>query len=228
MILSDNAMDTFIKKVAGNVANNFPSYVTRDDVAHHLWVWFLDNEYTVTSLIRDNESWEPMLYGTMVRVASTYALEEEAATNGYSTDDVYHYSTTVVRELLKDAFDYEDWQSFSTFGDGQPKSKVQSNQTGDRMAMLADVKTATENLNDDQYNVILWTYKFGFDAKALAEQLEVTETAARKRLERAVKAVQRGLGRKGLADMRNGWEGRTTERPSNAQALSLSESQYNG
>ncbi len=223
--MTDEEMNDFIVKVAGNVAGNFPSYIETDDVTSALWVWYLDNEHTVTKLIRDNESWEPMLYGTMARVASTFALETEAAYHGYSTEDVYHYSVPVVRELLKDAFDHEDWQSFSTFGDGQPKSKRQS-PTSDRVDMLIDVKSAVEKLNDDQYNIVIWAYKYGFDAHWLADTLQITETAARKRLERAVKAVQRSLGRKGLAEMRNGWDGRTEARMSNAQALSYQESIY--
>lgn len=224
-MMTDEEMNEFIVKVAGNVAGNFPSYVETDDVASTLWIWYLDNEHTVAKLIRENESWEPMLYGTMVRVASTFALETEAAYHGYSTEDVYHYSVPVVRELLKDAFDYENWQSFSTFGDGQPKSKRQS-ATSDRVDMLIDVKAAVEKLSDDQCNLIIWTYKYQISAQELAGTLEVSETAARKRLERAVKAVQRNLGRKGLADMRKGWDGRTETRMSNTQALSYQESIY--
>ena len=236
MMYDDNDMDRFIKNVAGNVARSFPPYVTKSDVAHHIWVWYLENEVTVTSLMRDNESWEPMLYGTMTRVANEYALEEEAQANGYSRDDVYFYTTKVVRELLKDTFDYENWQSFSSFGDGQPKQKAQANTTGDRIAMLADVKAAVEKLGDDQYNIILWIYKFGVDYPTLAETLEVTEDAARKRVSRAVQAVRKLLGQESLADLRNavGDASRlyATEgehrRFGNAQARAVTESQYSG
>lgn len=226
-MISDTEMDEFIQKVARNVAGNFPSYISTRDTAAHVWCWYMDNEQTVSKLIRDDESWGAKLYGTMTRVATDFALKEEAAVNGYSPEDVYFYSTTVIKELLKDAFDYEDWQSFSTFGDGQPRSKGQVNETGNRMAMLADVKRATEGLAERHYNIILWHYKYGVDFKDLSEILEISESGARKALERAVKAIQKQLGKKSLADMRNGWDERT-ERFTNTQAQAQVQRDYEG
>lgn len=224
--MTDEEMNTFIKQVAGNVAGNFPSYVESDDITSVLWVWYMENEHSVNGMIRDNpESWGAMLYGTMVRVASTYALETEASTHGYSVDDLYSYPAPVVRELLKDAFDYENWQSFSSFGDGQPKSKRQE-ATSDRVDMLIDVKSAVEKLNEDQYNLILWRFKYQFPYEEIGTALQCSEDAARKRVERAVGAVRKQLGRKSLADMRSGWDGRTEARMSTAQALSYQENIY--
>lgn len=225
-MINDEAMNEFIKMVAGNVASSFPSYVETDDVTSHLWVWYMENEHSVSKMIRDNaESWEPMLYGTMVKVASTYALETEAAYHGYSPDDLYFYSTPVVRELLKDAFDYENWQSFQSFGDGQPKSKRQ-NATGDRVDMLIDVKSAVEKLSLEQQELIYWRFEYQLEYDHIAEALEISEEAARKRVERAVGAVRKQLGKKSLADMRKGWDGRTETRMSTSQALSYQENIY--
>lgn len=224
--MTDEEMNTLIKQVAGNVAGNFPSYVESDDIASVLWVWYMENERSVTKMIRDNpESWGAMLYGTMVRVASTHALETEADTHGYSVDDLYSYSTPVVRELLQDAFDYENWQSFQSFGDGQPKSKRQS-ATGDRVDMLIDVKSAVEGLSEEQQNLIYWRFKYGFDYELIGHSLQISEGAARKRTERAVGAVRKQLGKKSLADMRSGWDGRTEVRMTTAQALSYQENIY--
>lgn len=221
-----------VDMVAGAVAGNFPSYITRDDIRQSIWVWVYSNRKTVTELMRDDESWEPMLYGTITRVANSRALEEDAAVNGYSSEDVYHYTTPVVRELLKDAFDYEDWQSFSTLGDGQPKAKKQANTTGDRMAMLADVKSAVEKLNDDQYNIILWAYKYGFSHKEIAAALECSEQASKDRLRRAVEAVRRNLGKTPLTDLQNSsgerLEAMKDHRRGSAYANAITDSTYNG
>lgn len=225
-MIDDNAMNTFIKQVAGNVARNFPSYVDSDDVTSVLWVWYMENEHSVTKMIHDNpESWGAMLYGTMVRVASTYAIETEADTHGYSVDDLYFYSTPVVRELLKDAFDYENWQSFQSFGDGQPKSKRQS-ATSDRIDMLIDVKSAVEGLSLEQQELIYWRFEYQFEYDHIAEALEISEEAARKRVERAVGAVRKALGKKPLSDMSRGFSGRTEARMNTAQALSYQENIY--
>lgn len=228
-MISDEGMNEFIKKVAGNVASSFPEYVETDDVTSELWVWYLENEDTVRSMITDNESWEPMLYGTMARVASTFALKLEADYHGYSPDDVYYYSTPVVKELLKDVFDYEDWQSFSSFGDGQPKAKRQT-PTSDRVDMLIDVKRGLEQITERQYNIIVWRYKYGFDDELIAQAMEIKPVSVPKTLDRAVEALKRKMGKKPIADMRGAWSQRSVDSEgiprSTAQALAYQDSNY--
>jgi len=232
-MISDDGMNEFIQKVAASTSNSYPSYIDPQDVAQHLWVWYLDNEHTVTDLIRNNESWQPMLFSTMAKTAHAFMQQHEADVNGYSLDDVYHYSTAVVRTLLEDVFSYEDWQSFSRFGDGQPKSKRQ-NPTSDRIDMLIDVKGAVDQLTQGQAELIHWRYEFHLDWDIIADALGITENAARLREKRAVEAVRKKLGKKSLADMRNAWDARegvyatNGERApmSNAQALAYQESIY--
>lgn len=226
--MTDEEMNTFIKQVAGNVARNFPSYVEADDITSDLWVWFLENEYSVAKMIRDNaESWGAMLYGTMVRVASTRAIQIEADTHGYSPEDLYYYTTPVVRELLKDAFDYENWQSFQSFGDGQPKSKRQS-ATSDRVDMLIDVKSAVEKLSIDQQELIYWRFEHSLEYEHIAEALEISEEAARKRVERAVGAVRKILGKKSTTDVRMDYADAQSRSRGNAAAQAMNESLYSG
>lgn len=225
-MISDEGMNEFITKVAATTSNSYPAYIDPQDVAQHLWGWYLDNEHTVTNLIRDNESWQRMLYSTMAKIAHTFMQQHEADVNGYSTDDVYQYSTNVVRTLLEDVYDYENWQSFSTFGDGQPKSKRQT-PTSDRVDMLIDIKRALEQLTTGQAEILSWRYEFGLDFDIIADSLGISEKAARARLDRAVGAVRKLLGKKSLADMRNGWSARE-RRLTNTEALAYQEYMYNG
>lgn len=232
-MISDEGMNEFIQKVAKATSSSYPAYIDPEDVAQHLWAWYLDNEHTVTKLIRDNESWQRMLYSTMAKSAHAFMQQHEAEINGYSTDDVYQYSTAVVKTLLEDVFDYEDWQSFSTFGDGQPKSK-RVGPTSDRLEMLIDVKSALDQLTERQYHMILWRYKFRFDNEMIAEAADIKPVSVQKAVDRAVEALRRKLGKKSLADMRNAWDAREgvyatdgeRRRMSNTQALAYQESIY--
>lgn len=223
-MISDEGMNEFIQKVAKATSSSYPNYIDSEDVAQHLWGWYLDNEHTVTKLIRGNESWQRMLYSTMAKTAHTFMQKQDAEVNGYSTDDVYQYSTAVVRTLLEDVFDYEDWQSFSTFGDGQPKSK-RVGPTSDRIEMLIDVKRGLDELTERQYHMILWRYKFRFDNEMIAEAAGIKPVSVQKAVDRAVEALRRKLGKKTLTDMQNGWSERES-RMSSAQALAYQESIY--
>jgi DNA-directed RNA polymerase specialized sigma24 family protein len=227
MIDINAPMHELVKKVSGHVASSYPSYITADDVAQNIWIWVYEHVNTVADLVRNDESWERKLYATMSRVGHEASLREEAETNGYSPEDVYHYSVPVIRTLLEDAFDYQDWQSFGSFGDGQPKAKAQANQTGDRIAMLADVKSAWEKLNGDQKDTICMYFAELHNYEKLGQALGISPNAARQRLDRAVKALQRGLGRKSVSDMQQGYSSRRRSF-GNAEARAVNERNYSG
>ena len=226
--LNNPELVALVHKVSRSVSSNFPSYISHEDTEQDIWLWVLRNKNTVSKLMRDEESWQAMLYSTMAKVAAESTIKEDAAINGYSTDDMFEYSTKVVKHLLESVFDYEDWQPSPSMGDGMPKSRGQANETGDRVAMLADVNRAVLGLDDDQYNLIIWHYKYHRQVPELAGILEVTENAARLRLKRAVEAVRRSLGRKPLTDLQNGYSSRYRAVLGNAQAGYITERDYEG
>lgn len=216
-----------VNKISGHVASKFPPYVTQDDVAQDLWVWVYENVNTVADILRNDEQWETKLYGTMKRVAYTSALGAEAETNGYSPEDVFNYPTRVIKTLLPDIFDYEDWQSFQNNSDGQPRSKGLANETGNRMAMLVDVKSGYEQLDEDQRFFIDAHYRYGKDFHWIGQWYGITAKAARGRHDRAVGAIQRHLGRKSPSDMRRGYDSRRSV-ASNASARHQAERDWSG
>lgn len=217
----------FIEEVARTVSSRFPSYVSAEDTAQDLWVWAYENENTVLKVMEDGEAWERRLRPLMTKAAGSSVSKEEAKTNGYSLDDVFEYSTTAVRALLENAFNYEDWQSFGQIGDGQPGAKRQVNESGDGIAMLVDVKSAAEKLNEDQYNTLIKVYRDHYTSAMLAFELDITEEAAKKRVSRAVQALRKRLGKKSLADLRGGWDDRRHS-IGNAEAAYITDKGYEG
>lgn len=203
------ALTPLVERVASAVHASFPLHHDVNDTKQHLWLWVFENKNTVADIVRNTERPEGNLYSLMTKEANKFLKKEDAVSHGYSQEDVFNYPTAVVEELLSTVFDYEDWQSFGQRGDGQPTAKGQANMTGDRIAMLVDVKSAVERLNTDQYNAILWTYKYHFTPADLGEALGISEDAARKRVSRAAGAVRKLLGTKSLSDLRNGYNSRT-------------------
>lgn len=204
--LNSPALVNLVRQTARSVSGTYPSYISEDDTEQAVWLYVLQKKSAMERLLRQ-ESWEAKLRATITKVAHTHCQKEEGAVNGYSTEDTFDYSIQVLRTLLPDVFDYEDWQP-SPGGDGQPKSKGQANETGDRLAMLVDVKAALERLPEDQYNSLVWVYKYHWSHAELGEELDITPEAAKMRLHRALGALQRALGGKSLADMRRGFTGR--------------------
>lgn len=215
-----------VSKTASSVAFKFPLYVTEEDLSQEMYLYALSTPSAV-ALMKSDQDWPVKLAPILKKVGYEYAQREEAHANGYEPEDVYHYSEPVLRTLLEDAFVYEDWQSFQAFGDGQPRAKGQVNETGDRMAMLSDVKAAWSRLPKEKQEIVFVYYAHFKNYGKLGEWLGISYDAARQRLNRAVGALQRELGRKTSSDMRKGFTGRT-EPSTNAAARYAVERDYCG
>lgn len=163
--------------------------VDREDIASEVWVWVLDHPEQAEKLAENGG----LLRHRLTSVGRRYAAKERAQAYGYDPSDIINYSTRVIRELLPDVFDHEDWQSGEVSYDSMPKAKKLVNAGMDRVAMLIDIKIAMEKLPDEAYNAIVWVYKYSYTMEQLAAELEITQDAAQKRVQRAVNKIQRLL-----------------------------------
>lgn len=186
-----------VRDVANSVSRSFPTYVDARDTEGHLWLTLYERRDNIRKTVEDRPSdWEPMIASTMRKWAWEHCVKEKANAEGYNPRDAYTYSLTKIQKLLEDVFEYEDWQSFGNNSDGQPKSKGQANETGDRIAELCDISSALQRLPDNPYNALLWSYKFHLSNAELGIELGINEEAAKKRVQRAREALQRELGKK--------------------------------
>ena len=112
---------------------------------------------------------------------------------GYSVDDLEWYSPGQIRAILPDVFDYEDWQS-SGQSSNDRKASMPANATGDRLASILDVKSALQQMNHIQYDLLKEVYGNGSSVEAVAESLGISTETCRKRLDRAVYVVRDKLG----------------------------------
>lgn len=183
-----------VKSAARSAHRSFPRNLLVEDTEQAVWLWALQKRNSLTRLVENDEQWFVKIPSTMRKVAFDYCADQVAEIEGYDRRDVKKYSTRELKVLLTDVFDYRDWQSFSTFGDGQPRGSSQANTTGDRIAALADVKIGLDKVKEDQYNLLVWHYKYGLTFEDLGEKFSISPAAARARLDRSVVALQTALG----------------------------------
>lgn len=197
MALNYDVIHPMVKRVAASVSSSYPSYVTSEDTEGHLWVWIYEKKSTLIKLVEDDpHNWQAKIASTLRKVASDYCAREKAAVEGYSVEDLYRYTIPKIKALLPDIFEYQDWQSFGLKGDGQPSSKPQANQTGDRIAELVDVRSAVKALPEETKELLYLVHVYQYTAENVAEHFEISDEAAKKRMQRAYGAVQRALGRR--------------------------------
>jgi DNA-directed RNA polymerase specialized sigma24 family protein len=221
-----NALTPLVERAASATAAKWPSYVSAEDVAQELWLWVYENENSVEAA-RKAGDWEAKVYSTMLKVASSAASSEDQQTNGYSKEDTYTYSVAVIETLLESVFQYEDWQSFGTFGDGQPHAKGQVNETGDMTAMLADVKAAMAEIKKEYREVLFYRHCIALPFFDVGEKIGASEGAAERRHKRAIKALQGVLGRVPLSDLQGGYDSRR-QALGNEHSRVITDRQYEG
>jgi len=182
----DDRMKPWIIQAAGSVSRAYSSWCTFSDTANTLWLWAVENESRVNEYLSQSDG-ERIVRSILNKEARTYALKERAMQSGYSPEDITWYSPNQIKAILPDVFDYEDWQSFGSGGDGRSKPLV--NSSGDRLAAILDVKSGLAKLHEVPKQILELAYGTGASLEFVAAFLGISEDAARKRLDRAVKAL---------------------------------------
>jgi RNA polymerase sigma factor (sigma-70 family) len=203
-----------VDRAAGIAKSNFPAHHDMDDVRQTLWVWVFETKNTVTRILDDPDSTPTAIVSLLVRAASEHLKKEDAAVYGYAEEDKFFYSIDQIKSILEVIFTHEDWQSFASAIDPQPKAKSNPAQGGNNLASYADVSRVVKELSEDYYNLIVWRYKYRNTFEEMGRLTRTDRSSVRQRHDRALKALQKLLGEKSLGELRGGHDGRTEARGS--------------
>jgi len=227
-MLNYEALTPAVERAAGIAMSNFPAHHDISDVKQELWVWIMSNKNTVARVAVEADDPSAVLEPLLVKAAYKYLKNEDAATYGYDSEDVFNYSLDMIKSILEVVFIHEDWQSFAQAAqDGMPRAKAEPATAGNNLASYADVSRAITSLPEDQYNTLVWRYKYHYTFAQIGAEAGISKQAAADRHRAAVNAVQKFLGKGSLADLRRGYDERTEQR-SNASGLARMEQQYEG
>jgi RNA polymerase sigma factor (sigma-70 family) len=174
---------TNVAAVARTIGKSYLRFTTYPDIEQELWLLIFEHADVFRAYLQT----PAMAHVAFKRHAHKFCEKLRAQSLGLD-DQPLLYSLAAVRELLQDCFDYESWQSFASQGDGMPRGK-KIEATGDRIAMLIDVKSAVDKLREREYNIIIARYKLGYSDTQMAEMLQIAEQSVAPAVHRAVKAV---------------------------------------
>lgn len=200
-----------VERAAGIAASNFPAHHDISDVKQELWVWIMSNKNSVTRTLKGTDDAEGAVVRHLVKVAQTYLKKEDAASYNYPEGDQFFYSLNMIKSILEVVFDHEDWQSFASALDAMPKGQSDPATAGDNLASYADISRALTHLPEDQYNLLVWRYKYHYTFEQIGHEVDISRQAARERLETAVRGIQRLLGQRELSQLRSGYDARTQD-----------------
>lgn len=216
-----------VERAAGIAVSNFPAHHDISDVKQEMWVWIMENKGTITRILTDSDGTTTAVEQLLVKAAQTYLKREEAATYGYDEEDQFNFPLDMIKRILEVVFVHEDWQSFAQAAqDGMPRAKSEPATSGNNLASYADVSRAITSLPEDQYNLLVWRYKYHETFEQIGAHVGISRQAAQQRHEAAVSAIQKFLGRRDLAGVRNPAE--VPYRPGNAASAARAERDYEG
>jgi hypothetical protein len=216
-----------VERAAGVVMSKSPAHFEISDVKQEIWVWVMENRNTVSRILADSEGSDVALVGLMIKAANEYLKKEDAATYGYDEEDQFNFPLDMIKSILEVVFKHEDWQSFAQAAqDGMPRRKSEPATSGNNLASYADVSRAITSLPEDQYNLLVWRYKYNETFARIGEHLGLSRQAAQQRHEGAVSAIQQFLGKRDLGELRNPAE--VPYRPGNAASRARTERDYEG
>lgn len=217
-----------VDRAASIASSKFPAHHDISDVKQELWCWIMENRNTVTRVLAETESPAAVLEPLLVKAAQSYLKKEDSASYGYDEEDVFTFSVDLIKSILEVVFKHEDWQSLAqAIGDGMPRQKSDPATSGNNLASYADVSRAITTLPEDQYNALVWRYKYQLTLQQVGAEIGMSKEGARQLIDRAHSALQRALGQRSLSDFRRGFDGRTEAR-GNVSAQARVERDWDG
>ncbi len=185
-----------VSKVAKRSHSLHRGYVELDDLIQEGWLWVAEHEAQVWERIDSEDtdkSVESWLYSRLRTHIHRYTIKQRTLVDGTKPGDYYLYPVAVIEALLPDLFDEPDTRGNTDLN--QDRGRRAPNEGFEYEAMIADLRSGFESLNDDERVFLMQRYASGgVSTEVLAIQHEVTQRAIQQRLNRTIKKIARHLG----------------------------------
>ena len=227
-MINYEAVTPVVEEAARKVASRFPSHHDISDIKQEMWVAVMERRESIADMMSKSEGSTKLLENLLIKIGNSYLKGEDAAVYGYDEEDVFNYSVELIRNILEVVFVHENWQSLaSAIGDGMPRQKSDPATSGNNLASYADVSRVVEELPEDQYNVLVWRYKYHRTFQQIGDDAGITRQGAQDRHRAALSAIQQALGKRDLSEFRRGYSGRQPNRSSESMSIQI-DRDYNG
>lgn len=125
----------------------------------------------------------------------TIIANERKKQSGLQPGDVFYYTAVMIRELLPDIWDEDDWTNSSMSGAEEIRSPSRPAEGNNRLAMVADVRSSFYTLSKKDQAFLEDFYRDGgLSSDAMAASLEVSERTIRRRDDRIMEKMVERLG----------------------------------
>jgi len=185
------------ENLVANIAYEFSrkfQMVEVSDIRQELWVWFLEHPNKVkTWEALDGKQATKLIARSLRNTAKDYCQKEKAARVGYRVEDNYYYDRELI-EMLLPAVLRGDVVAPALTEMGYQSTKKVASEGGNWFAMVGDINRGLHKLSSEQFYVLCLRFEEGNDNATMAKELEISEDAARMRVNRALNNLINYLG----------------------------------
>lgn len=192
MSLTDKELHT-ASNAARYVTRINKGYVDMADVLSEITIYLYEHMDKVERWREEGKS--VALYYACRRAGLRYADRERRARTGAKRGDFTWYSLSVIELLLPHIYSYDTWVSPPVTTDEPVRRRPgKPSETGDRLAMLVDIKDAVSQLSPNDQELLALRFRDGADYRDVGLALGLTEDGARRRMKRVLERVRDRLG----------------------------------
>lgn len=193
MVVDTDKYDQLVAHIAYEFSRKF-HMIDADDVRQELWIWFLEHPNKVkTWEALDGKQSVKLIARSLRNAAKDYCQKQKAQAVGYRVEDNYYYDRELIEALLPSVI-RGDLVAPSIQELGYITGKKVASEGGNWFAMVADIQRGFAKLDEKQMSMLYLRFGDGCDNKTFANELGISEDAARMRINRSVNNLINILG----------------------------------
>lgn len=181
-----------VSNIARSLANT-SKQLDEHDIVQHIVLRWMDRWEELLPFVEEDH--DGNLITSLRNLGRDFVRKELRQLNGLARpDDLYFYSRAQLKELLPLVESPEVWSNVAAKSAEQTHSKQDPAVGGNALATYADLRVAWEGLLTEQRGVLRARYVKGLEYEQLSLIMDLDEALVRKRVERALTAMQKTLG----------------------------------
>jgi len=168
-----------------------------DDIKQELWVWFITHNNKLNELETNHSEKDKnkLINRSLRNAAQKYCTKEKAKVIGYEVQDLFYYEPAIIEEFLPYILTESYFIPIGVNDVNYRPNRSVVSEGNTWLAVRADISQAYESIDERHQNVL--RLRFGSLSTSLEDvgnELKISADAARKRIDRAMKALIDELG----------------------------------
>lgn len=169
--------------------------VDAQDLIGEANLWMVSHMEKVVSWRSQGRHGQNKLRNACRQRCLTIIAKERRQRSGLEPGDSFYYTPQILREVLPDIFDVEDWNNSSMALSNDVRTPARPSEGNNRLAIVSDIRAAFYGLPQKDQDFLSDMYRDGgIPIDVMAMTWEITERSVKRREERIMEKLVERLG----------------------------------